>query len=670
MTPYSRLAIKEETDPQSMIEGYEVCRFVNSDDKAVCLQNQTNVLKLFIDFKKNLCNHVNLYGSSLPPHESIYLIWDTLAQLIISNQKLDENLKEKYSIVIFEYWDNISLLISKAVYEGLTYNHELSDECLKNALNQLSDITNFLKSQTNLDEQIINQLKKTQAPLQQVLKSVQKLSLEEKEIFFIQYFDFQSSTLANLAERHLYMDTSKKSLQIWLISRSSILEIHFKMLIQEGLFSFEYLNLCSETTKSLKEQNWLKAYEYINTLLEKIAEVNVFEIREIRSVNEIRRVPEWTAKVNKTNRGLKFASALLEDFKQIISQGNLYNVVSEVAYESLHKSYTALSPLSKNDSMIPEFELWIKTLKKEKFSDVQDVLKDLQHSWVKLKKIQEDLLSNKKIKDSFNILFKNIENENYQHLIEDYSSLAYHLPIKDWENELRQLNLNIKKLQDFCILIFTDPKSSKIDLNLLQKQFKLFNNRLKELIITPTKVLNSFQQLISMNHDEVKKYSRSTTIELHRFEEDSFTLNLFQTKKSYFDTLSEQLSKIQFETQDTNFEIEIITDEKTEKEDSLTSEDMGQPLNPDLMTDKVTEIFQEHTKTRKIIKSLKSLFKEYNLLFNTQFGKGDHNKLYVNGIPIVLPEHKEWKPGTLHSIQNDVILQLQVLIKENTRTDS
>lgn len=642
-------------------------------------------LDIFDALKAHLVEIIKKHDACIPPHESMRLVWDSLSQSIIRTQKLDDEQKEKCVQALLEHWENVHWPFIQFFEQGLTGNYKSASKFLEDAINQLKNLPKFLNERLNFNhEKLCEDLKSLQSGLVKFLEKASTLELDETcDHFFKKLDNFVTKTsLDNWCSCKVYMDSSRRQLRTWLETRTDTLIAYLKMIRSDDSRKKHLLEKGQEIKKALLEQNWLLAYQLLNEICPGLLLLIVEKKYNAGALG----YPTPAKEQYGFTRCLNFANALLADLQTIISQGKLFHVVSEIAYKELQRSHKELlAPIAKNEKiLIPEFTAWTKKVKKAGHSELYTTLKAMQESWTKLKEIQNNLSNSQYLQDSLEILFRKIDQEEFSDLLDIYSINSQHLEelLKRWVQELKQINQNICKLQDFSMLMLTDPNLSTIDLRHIQKQFAMFNQRLAELIQPTTRFFNAFQQLICMDPNSLQGLSpNSHEISLRFTEGGAFTLNLFETKDSYFSSLAEQLAKIQ-----SNKNAPVILEFEENIEDTVTEELIPSSTSEDVnnnlilqnpinskevlanhekeLSSKVKKVFQGNTKTRRIKKELTDLLKEYNLPFSKKFGKGDHDKLYVNRIPIPLPEHNEWKPGTFHSIQNTVIEQLQELIKK------
>lgn len=665
---HSKLAIKQPINPLTTIDPQHFIELISCGN----FEQSVQASELLTDLKKNLAKCITKYGSELSPYEPMYLIWDTLSQLVIKKHSLNELQKENCTLVMLEYWTKVRYSSYTFPLFGSTKNYEMATAFLNETIQLLKNLPSFLKERINFKhDKLCRELESVHSPLVNFFESLGQLKLEELSIFFKELNDFNDTRLNNLYECKINLNPSRRQIQEWLQKRLDCLILNLRLNSANPDLQSLLID-CEEIKTAFQKQNWLDAYNKICALYRQIIELN--KPKSVSLFNLAKgKIPFHLSRERMGFfRSFEYSKALYKEFLSVVSNGKLFNVVSEYAYEELQKSSKILEiPFSKKNILHTEFKVWTSDLSGVNYKEIFDTLQVMKQAWKELKVIQAKFSPDGNIQKSLQILFQELDSQNYSELMHVYSKLSQEIknPQDSWVQQLKILNQSIDKLQDHCILMLMDPQLPKIDLRILQSQFQLFNHRLAELIKPTTSFLNAFQQLICIDPASLKGVSEGSNEIFLRFtDEGAFTLNLFETGDTYFSSLQTQLEQIRkFDNEPLIVEIEEEYSESVPSDDkeissSKTIEDEQSQTKK--LTEDVEKIFQGNTKTRRIKKELIQLLKDYDINFNAKFGKGDHNKLYINGIPIVLPEHKEWKPGTLKSIQNSVIEMLQERIKE------
>lgn len=662
---HTELKIKQSSEkfPLLCIDLEEASR---KNSLAPLSADETIVLRIFESLKSNLSRSINKYGSLLFPDESMLCIWDHLSQLILNNYSLDRSKKAEIAVKLLEFWENIYWNLGLFMQQA-AQNPSADTQPLVQTLDQLQNIQSFLDIK---DKRLIHDLLDMQSPLCEFLEKAVLIKTPEgkqKLAFTLYNFAFKE-TLSTLHECKVIINSSKKGIRSWLETHAATLESYLNLVhVSEPGFKL-FIDYSLELKKALQEQNWLEAYQLINSLTNELGNFGPLKEKNMNISSELPYLKELTLreKYNQT-RCFHFAQALMQKFTTLIAQGKLFNVISETAYQELFSSYQVMlkQPLPTKKIMLEEFKEWAIQLKKAGFADLFNELKNLENSWTILQTTKEQLLIQKN-QELFQNLADQIQDNDFSDLPSAYlkASQILEKPLKNWVAHLRKINECIRKSQDFCMLMIANSTLPALDISILQTQFKMFNQSLEELVKPTTRFLNAFQQLICMDVTSSQELSENS-ISLRFTDEGSFTLNLFETDEEYFIKLKEQLAQT---TLKKNQEIYLEVEEEVVKEEPINNfvkeshTSNSNENNEKELKEKVNQVFRSNTKTHKILKGLTNVLKEFHLPYSTEFG-GRHYKLYINGVPIPLPTHTEWKPGTLKSIQNELCKHLTSLLK-------
>lgn len=631
-----------------MLPYSETTQFVDEDLK---LQEKRMFIKQFmlnefVLLKNELGKSVNELGKTLSPYEPMKLIWDMLFQAIIQTQPLNDLEKKTLSQRLLIHWEKVHNSLNEVIQCEYKIDEKFSIY-LKEAIYQLENLPKNMPENLNCDvEKLLKELEKIQIPLLKLLKIVDKTVLNELKLeFIIRYKTLYNQTLECWTDCTIFMDHSRSLLKKWLQFRANVIEDYLEM-------NRTAVSRIKEIKNAISCENWNATFQEMNNLVDELQ------------------------KDSKNNRPLWFAKALLTDFNNILLNGKLFQPVSEIAFAQLDEFYKILNlETAIRDNKVNGGSLyhWSEDLRKTGYPELKNALIQLKNSWGVLTNLKEDFIKNKDLQNQIGNLLKQLKSDEFSSVPELYLSIAKNISkvMSDWEEGLHNLNQHLCKVQDLCFLLIIEPSLPRTDLNGLSEQFISLNERLKKLIKPITCFFNAFQQLICIGHPSLQKLpNKANEMTLLFAKEANFSLSLFSTNKDFFKNLASQIAPLHQSDSPIIFEIEEKAEEYSSHEPDLLSHKkvsiQSTPTfnNEKELSEKVIDIFQQNTKTRKVVRDLKQLLADHNLSFTTKFGKGDHNKLYVNKIPIPLPVHKEWKPGTAKSIQNDILKDLQLAIQQ------
>lgn len=663
----TNLEVKAQIDQIQYVDHEDVSSLLTSENGSIFFKEFPVIHLKLQDLKMGLSSVVNRFGSKLFPDEPMRLVWDSLAQLILKNYCIDEDAKKRLSGLLLDYWEGIHWSIYNYFQENCANELDRASLHLNEAINQLRNLRGFLESNNEeiILETIIKPLEEMQLPLVSFLEFGSQLqSPEGKGRFFNVFFESISQNLGDWCQRTVRLDASRKQIRKWLEARADILETYLKKLIpKESKFS-HFLDDYTRIRKALLEQNWIAAYQEMSHFTDVLRQLCL--PKNIIRVNFTIFPETMTREEYLYLRCFHFMKHLKLDFETIVKNGKLYNVMSEKAYEELRKSFkTLLLPVSKTEIAVKPFVEWAKQLNQNGYPEIFEALEGLQSCWSQLLGVKKEICSDGTLKEELEKLLKNVDAEEYANLSKDYLRVYDRvLPtFKQWESALQKINDRIRKTQDVTLLVLTDPTLPFIDVMYIYEQFIQLNDLFGELIKPITHFFNAFQKLICMDKTSFK-VGKDEAITLSFTEEGSFTLNLFETDVAYFKNLAKQLEPLRQEQKAPVLEVEENCASSPAEISAVSTEQIDPQMD---LKAKLDSVFQDNTKTRKIMKDVQQLLKEYRLPFTTKFGKGDHNKLYVNGRLIVFPEHKEWKPTTLRSIQKMFEQVLTLIDQQKTQ---
>ena len=674
---------------------------LDKDDSTKLLAIEDNQLRIkkmtilgcirfaFDHLKIDLAKAVSQHGTNISPYEPMRTLWDVLSIAII--HEASNNPKEIVALtkIVLEHWEEIFYLLRNVMDEGITHNPELVTSNLtaiiKQCMGLRESLEQVMEKSNSKAQKSIGLIENIHLPLMKILHTANSLEDDEDRSEVCQKLcDFLNQTLGDWSTCRVYMDNSKRVLQNWLLTRTNTIEIYFSMIESPSTEISGFYKSTQSITEAFKEHNWLAAYQQMNSLIDQMKVYTTptsYLFYPSPHKGETIVLANITRGETQIIRIYQFVRALRNDFKTMITDGKLFQIFSEVAFKELKVSYdTIKTPLNKKEGMGKSLFNWAGKLSRVGYSELQDVIREMKETWTLLKDVREQVRGSKDLEASLSSLFEIIQSDKLEDLLKQNSEVFQQLvePLQRWEDGLRQINQCIIKIQQYALLIVNDPSLPTINLEELQNEFNAFNERLEELIKPTTIFFNAYRHLICIKQNSSPSNSQpqsSGQIDLDFTKEGTFTLYLFETDSSIFSAIENQRQLLNQIDGTATFEVEeeangvdldsvTVTEiEEAQQPKTLLSSEQNEA--PSTLTDQLQQIFQHNTKTRKIKRELKDLLRQVDVPFSTCFGKGDHNKLYVNGIPIVLPEHREWKPGTGRSIQNDLILQIQEALKDH-----
>lgn len=684
-------------------------------------------------FRKDLSETIKQTARDISPLEPMHLLWHSLCQCTIEAGPADKQLKRKITHTLLLHWEKVcdNMMMMCCYAHCFQYDH--ANTFREMAIEQLASLQSTLKEANITDPSMDSALLNIQGPLLKLLTSAGSLkTLEAQGEFYIRFDYFSFKKLKDWNHCTISTDNSRRLQRRWLQRRTESLGFYLDVLSMLPIeCPAERIKFGRQIQNELFEKNWPQAHQHLKSFANQL----MHDGRNLTA--KIRMIPfqPFEKKVPATAfiRFFHCIRALLEEFETLISQGKLFQTISEAASNDLYNAYKVLcedqhqQPSSNNTCME-----WAKELASCNYPELLEALASLELNRISLNQANENLVSNEALHKVFPALFEAIQTENYEQIpilyLQATRLLANHY--QEWEKGLRQLNDNICQIQSTSfLLMLPHPGLPTIELEDLRSFFCSFNDYIIAEFKPLATFLNAFQQLICFDDPSLSKsFQKECEIGLQFTSEGSFTLCLFQTDEEYFTQLSIPIEEFRaspekniiLEVEEIKVEeavekgsIETVTpaiDEPMKKNASepiseeqrikRTPRTSGrtratasrrkatqqkkhvetQPAKPfphlplkepiqEHLASSIEAIFQGETKSRKIEKQLVQLIKECNIPLRTQYGIGDHKKLYINGRPIILPAHREWKPGTARSIQNEVLKQLQAAIElENKQT--
>lgn len=577
---------------------------------------------LLDDFGVEVTKLINQYGTQLHPNESVSLIWDILSQAVLKKAHFSAEETNRLSIALFNFWTSFHLHLFKARLG--------SDDDLVNAIDLLKQFEQSLSN--NLPQnggRFLRQLKQIKQPLLDLLIQGHRTVGILKQEFLLQLSQFLNKRLLKLANISLSLDSSRQLVRNWLEDQSHLLTLFQKTRDQSEVI---LIGLSEEISTFIKEQQWLEAYTKIKAFTETLQSLS-----KERTFYQLRLE--------------QFAKSLKEGFEYVIKTNQLFQIISEVAVEQIKDSCIAFQKENEpSQGLGTELIQWAQALKKQGSKDVFVALKTLQTAWKELKFARTELLTQELILHTKDFISQ-VEQNDYDKLPQNYLKIATQLNqfMPNWESSLKTLNLAIIQLQQASFLALTQPTLPQIDLCLVQKDFKEFNQRLGELIKPMLVFVNAFYEIICINKTSPQDSS-------FQFNEKNIVLQLFSEDESEFKNLRTLINEINRLPEESV--IDIIEEPNIQEEPlDIPAQELGVQLNSnsvESMNQEVKQIFKQ-VKITKIRQELFCYLNKHGIDFTQEPG-GKHTKIFINGKLIAMPTHTTaWAPGTAKSIRNAVL---------------
>lgn len=674
------------------------------------LAYQQQIFMIFELFQSQQCQLINQFGKQISLWEPNQLIGDMLSQRVINQRPMDEKLKKILSQCLLKHWQEMLWFLNHGMICCMyseAKNDAKSKEMFLNAIDQLKSLPKTLETILKGEmKDLLDDLQRIQAPLILLIQSAMNFQSDETlHIFCEKLQTYLNDNIRKFFDITIYVNHTKRSIK-------DVLEFRAKILnhcIQSMGSSCKKLQILSPLiVETLKQQNWLVAYQAMFQLAEaiKVIQKEIMEasdednaLTDGISVGSDKNIVMFDH--TRENMGyvqsVLYLSALVNDFQKVILKGTFYQAVSEVAFGEMNQSYpTLMSSAQIEIEMNTALCGWAEELCHSGYSQLYKALTELYQSMAELLSHKERVVKSKKFKE-IPTLMDQIREEECATMPDCYFKIAGFLDNekKSWKKSLVNINCNIRKVQDLCVLMITQPNLPGYEIAKLQKEFKNLNRLLRDLIQPLTSFYNAFQYLLESN-SHARHSSHPKEIAMSVSKKDSFLLKLFQTDQEYFRELDKQVSEIRSQNGTATIELEdahvpastrveklaqtIASTDLNNDESDLrnrdllpppishilsspqeTAKDLEKPIVPkpqsirDSVSGRVEEVFQSSTKSRKILHNLTQLLKEYEISFTKVRAGGSHFKIRLGDIAITLPDHKEWKPGTLTSIKNQAL---------------
>lgn len=617
-----------------------------------------NVNKAFESFKKALEKVINQTGGYLFPDEHMYLIGDSLSQSLVRNIP-DQDIERSLRTLFIKFWEKVDIQLYLIILHGLSKQYSLADQAIKDLVNLLKNDISIPLLEDSEWNSLIEKINKNIKPLRlaylNFLENLQTVAFNEtKDVLYPKLQSFLNSTLAEWTHCHITLDFSRKTILNWFFQHLDILETYMQL----SPVCLTSLDLIKNLRSALQNHEWIVVFEYFQKL-------------ENMPLNQISSDQGTITKKDiRVGRRFKMTQTFVKHFKTVISNGQLFEIVAENAYKIFSDHFSKILLNIKGCSFSFEsLSPWAQQLTSKGISTLSDLLETFKNCADRLNAIRHTI-HDVNIKKGILKLQDIIEKERYGELYDQYFIVFQSLvQARDqWTGTLKSLNDTISKLQNISIILLIDAESDAPSLSDLQNTFRSINHQLEELVHTPAVFFHAFEHLLNIDTVKMQKHTHSKKMNTAFHKKGIYTLNLLSVNESYFNKLRILLEDSQEKHHQTPIlEIDDVEEvpsiqskvEKKSSKPSLQNERKNPAKTAEDIKGELSQIFQNHTKTRKIIKDIKQFLNDYHIYYETKYGKGDHLKLYVNGIPIPMPEHEEWKPGTLSSIENKLLIQVQ-----------
>lgn len=628
--------------------------------------------RILTKHKEGLILLINDFGKELFPHENTIWLMEILSLCLVREFKIEP--QNKGFQCFLQYWEEINWRQSSFITEVLFEHFAEAHSHLSNAIKQLRNMEPLLDEMKITDKILIKKIKKLRNTLLNTLEYANGLSKKEELFCFMEnYSRFMQEKLSEWTKQSIFLSSSQKYLGNWLDFRAEILENYVSILSKSNKIesTHEIFQLNHHFQDALKTRKWGAAYQFLNDLIrnleqflkpKKIIANGVYTTQQIALSLER---DQYTFL-----RCCQFAESLANLFDTIIAEGKLFQPISEVAYEALVHSFQAISPPNGKEEETTPFLAqarkqplieWASALKDNGDRDLYEAIIKFKKNWATLKTVKTSLETSDNIKKHLKTLLQQIENQEYQNLLVNYKAVFEEIAkqFDIWKTALNEFNRSIREIQAISCLMLADPDLTQQDILKILNEFPKYNERIEELVKPVTLFFSAFDQLIDMEDRSEDKLATR----LRLVTDDILGCYLFETHLADIDKLKVQLEEIE------KSECLFLS---TDPEDKAVKLKPSSELKRSELKGEISGIFQGHTKTRKIMQNVARLLKEHHVTFGKDVGKGDHNKLKLfdangNCISITFPEHKEWKPGTLKSIQNELLKQLQKQITEKKK---
>ncbi len=604
-------------------------------------------------YKNTVKELINEFGSQISPNESMELIFDSLAQAIVKRAQISEEDKSKLTCKMLEFFEDVYWRLTQLNNNDTAL---LTSSILLKKISQIDAITKPFG-----DESLSRDIKKLMEPWKAVLEYFQTLPENQRKLFDGAFKATFSMRLNDFSDCKVSLSKNKSLLNFWISNRVALIKQYIRFKNPENFI--EAVDRLGEVEICLKNGQFAEAYTVLYVTVQSVQDRLLTYARS--STTNVLPIKEFYR--YRINQMMMHA---LDDFKYITAQSKQYQLVSfgafEEAYNQFHKVQQLQLPV---ENRALELTKWAQGVSKKGEAQLLTAFKKFKKNLNDLQGVVKTIQSNKEIATDLKKLEGEIQKANQKNIIENYVALSAKLKssFDDWKKSLLKINSDVREIQGLCFLLALNPSMPEIDISVIQNEFREFNRCLKALIVPFTFFENAFNQMIVFDRKTVKETSANPEIALRLSAAETLTISLFHTKHQEFNEMNAQISALRAklkEQNNLNFEISVDLEnvEETIPEDTNKNEEIpiaassSEPINT--MQDEIAQVFSG-TKTRVIMNSLVDFMKKYNVPLVGKFGKGDHFKLYVNGIPFVIPTHKELGMGLKNRIENDLFHALQ-----------
>ncbi|MFI5343022.1 MAG: hypothetical protein ACHQUC_02250 [Chlamydiales bacterium] len=639
-------------------------------------------IKILENYKEQLMLLVNHCGAVVYPNQSIFLLWDLLSQSILEKHPMDDEEKRRsLSYALIHRWMQIQTSFS--FFLEACRHFDVNCEGINCYINRIQQMLNT-QIMDGIDPELAEKLKQVELPFKNIIDYLLTLSSKEDIKYFLtQFTPIHGGRLRNVENFSLHLHFERESHKQSIEFRINLLK---KYLIQSCISPISpedksrLIKYCEEIESFFKEHQWIVAYYKLLELvglLKKVSEYfqeqlnrptdspaitsPISELQEDSSANSEKELRlRYNISLYAANHYHTFGFDLLSDFGFLVSNNKLLSVISHEAKDEMIKNFETMAiPIAKR-SQNP-LDKWLQDIIPMGGPDYKQNLSDFRNSWKALRKIQKQLIKDTEFTSLIQQLQEKIEKKDYQHLQTTYLLIAIRLkePIQAWEEQLKRISSLVEGIQLTAIILFYNPSIPPIDAKVIKEGFSQFNAHLLRVVQPITQFINAFQQLICFDDPSSSSLPSSSSSPQLLFtnEGKTFSLTLFSEEEEYFEKLSTWSSKDKLDNE--------------VQEPSITSSSAPAIVPMAEIVAEVKKIFGA-TKSEKIEAEFFPFLDSHGIRYRIETGKGSHTKLFIgsSGVPIILPHHKEWKPGTKKSVENSLLEQLKVILEQSAASSS
>lgn len=609
---------------------------------------------------------VDQYGPLLCPTEPLETLWASLFLSVVCHHPGPMPQEERMQLLcrLLNDWQNVQWDLYRFLQLGRT--QKTPEEVLE-VLTSLRAKIYAVNEQMQIDDiHLLSKLEKILDPLKQIVdyalalpftgpefgqskawKEVQYLCVQFLLIHQSILHQVKAGSLKNRADLPIEICSKPEALKSWIRFRAAAL--HFWLSARSQSHERMLSQIFYETEKLIRDRQWIDLYHLLVS-----QEMSIHAVPAQEMVDQKQYDRYYSS---------AFFNAFAADLKFYIAQGKLFSFISQEANTEMMEVYgqirvchkLAIDPAQK--SVQASFQFWINHLARFEGFQLQKELDDFHTSLKVLLQIKKRIKQDEELFDALSKLQAQIKDENNETLLASHAWMQNRLQesISCWEENLKKISILVENIQATCVALLYHPEAPVIDLKILKEGFSLLNRRLLNITRLVTQFFNCFQQLIC--GQGVLTASSSSQPSFKR--ENDFVVSLFTEDEAFFKELQEE-----FEVLMPKPDLPMVAEGTAATSVSARTYSISSEI-----LDTVKEIFAM-TKTEKIVKEMKGLLARQGISYHIVPGKGDHFKLYLSfhAIPIILPAHVEWKAGTKHSIENELLFDLQsILAKDSAR---